>query len=202
MPELAILVVTILLALGYAYSNGMNDAANAVATSISTRALKPMTAVMMAGLFNTAGAFTGSAVAKTIGKGVIAPELMTQPAVMAAIATAIIWVVFATRAGYPVSVSHALIAGVVGAGVAVSGIDGLNMTIVIKVLLALALSPLLGFTAGFIVMLSIYWLFRRRSLSAVNAAGRRLQILSTAFLSCRDIAGPVGILKDSREADG
>ncbi len=187
MPELTILVVTILLALVYAYANGMNDAANTVATVISTRVLTPVVAVVMAGTLNTVGAvfglLTGSVVAKTIGKGIIDPGLMTQYAVMAAILSSIIWVLLATRTGYPVSVSHSLVAGVVGAGVAVAGFDGLNMSVVIKVLLALAFSPLLGFLGGFLFMLGLYWLLRRRSPSGVNAAGGKLQILASAFLS-------------------
>ncbi len=187
MPELTILVVTIALALVYAYANGMNDAANTVATVISTRVLTPVVEVVMAGKLNTEGALfgllTGSVVAKTIGKGIIDPDLMTQYAVMAAILSSIIWVLLATRTGYPVSVSHSLVAGVVGAGVAVAGFDGLNMSVVVKVLLALAFSPLLGFLGGFLFMLGLYWLLRRRSPSGVNAVGGKLQILTAGFLS-------------------
>ena len=108
---------------------------------------------------------------------------MTQYAVISAIAASVIWVSAATRLGFPVSVSHSLIAAVVGAGIAVAGIGGLNMTIVVKVLLALALSPLLGFVGGFLFMLSLYWLLRRRAPAAVNAAGSKLQIAAAAFLS-------------------
>ena len=202
MPELAVLVATIVLALGYAYSNGMNDAANAIAPVISTRVLTPMTAVIMSGALNTGGALLGSAVAKTIGKGIIAPELMTQNAVMAAIGASIIWVILATRTGYPVSVSHSLIAGVVGAGFAVAGLEGLNYGVVVKVLLALALSPILGFITGFGLMAGIHWLARRRSLSEVNSVGGRLQILSTAFLSFshgrNDGQNAIGIIAPSR----
>ena len=183
MPELALLVISIVLALGYAYANGMNDAANSIATVISTRVLTPVTAVVMAGALETAGAFSGVAVAKTIGKGIIDPALMTQEAVMAAIAASIIWVVLASRTGYPVSVSHSLIAAVVGAGIAVAGVSGLNMNVVVKVLLALAFSPLLGFFGGFLLMLGLYWLLRRRSPYMVNAVGGKLQILSAAFLA-------------------
>ena len=183
MLEITILLVSIALALAYAYANGMNDAANAVATVISTRALTPGVAVFMAGLLNMVGALSGTAVAKTIGKGIIDPSLMTQYAVISAIAASVIWVVVATRTGYPVSVSHSLIAGVVGAGVAVAGFSGLNMSVVVKVLLALALSPLLGMVAGFLFMLAIYWMFRRRAPSSVNATGSKLQILSAGFLS-------------------
>jgi PiT family inorganic phosphate transporter len=157
-PELIILIVSIALALAYAYANGMNDAANAVATVISTRALTPVTAIIMGATLNFGGAMMGTAVAKTIGKGIVNPDLMTQYAVLSAIAASVIWVFFATRLGLPVSVSHSLIAAVVGSGVAVAGWDGLNTAVVVKVLLALALSPLLGFVGGFLLMLSAAFL--------------------------------------------
>jgi len=186
MPEL-VLGASIVLALAYAYANGMNDAANAVATVISTRALRPITAVIMGGLLNAAGAVAGlllgSLVAKTIGKGIIDPSDMTQLAVMSAIGASVIWVFLATRLGFPVSVSHSLVASVVGAGVAVAGWGALNAGIVLKVLLALALSPLLGFLGGFFLMLALYWGLRRRTPHVVNLWGRRLQILASAFLA-------------------
>ena len=183
MPEPTILLISIAMALAYAYANGMNDAANAIAAVISTRVLTPTLAVLMSGTLNAVGAFTGVAVAKTIGKGIIDPSLMTQYAVISAIGSSVIWVFIASRRGYPVSVSHSLIAGVVGSGIAVAGFQGLNMTIVIKVLLALAFSPLLGFVGGFLVMLALYWLLRRRSPHAVSAASSKLQLAAAAFLS-------------------
>ena len=186
MPEI-LLAVSIALALAYAYANGMNDAANAVATVISTRALRPMTAVIMGGVLNAAGAMAslllGSLVAKTIGKGIIDPSDMTQLAVMSAIGSSVIWVFLATRLGFPVSVSHSLVASVVGAGVAVAGWGALNAGVVMKVLLALALSPLFGFVGGFFLMVGLYWLLRRRSPHEVNVWGRWLQIIASAFLA-------------------
>jgi PiT family inorganic phosphate transporter len=181
--ELVILVISIGLALAYAYANGMNDAANAVATVISTRALSPVTAIIMGATLNFAGALMGTAVAKTIGKGIIDPDLMTQYAVLSAIAASVIWVFFATRLGLPVSVSHSLVAAVVGSGVAVAGWDGLNTAVVVKVLLALALSPLFGFVGGFLLMILLFWVLRRRAPATVNGTGSKLQILSAAFLS-------------------
>ena len=186
MPEI-LLAVSIALALAYAYANGMNDAANAVATVISTRALRPMTAVIMGGVLNAAGAMAslllGSLVAKTIGKGIIDPSDMTQLAVRSAIGSSVIWVFLATRLGFPVSVSHSLVASVVGAGVAVAGWGALNAGVVLKVLLALALSPLFGFVGGFFLMVGLYWLLRRRSPHEVNVWGRWLQIVASAFLA-------------------
>ena len=183
MPEQAILVITIALALAYAYGNGLNDAANALATVVSTRALTPTAAVIMGGTMNMLGALTGTAVAKTIGKGIVDPEFMTQAAVMAAILSAVIWVFLATRLGFPVSVSHSLVAAVLGSGVASAGFSKVDGTVMTKVLLALALSPVLGFGAAFLAMIVIYWTFRRWTPYQVTNLFSKLQILSAAFLS-------------------
>lgn len=191
MPELGLpellLVASIALALAYAYANGMNDAANSVATVISTRSLTPAAGVIMGGLLSGAGTLAGlvlgSLVAKTIGKGIIDPSEMTQLAVMSAIGASVIWVFLATRLGFPVSVSHSLVAAVVGAGVAVAGWGALNTAIVIRVVLALGLSPLFGFLGGFLLMVALFWLLRRRSPRMINHWGRRLQIMAAAFLA-------------------
>ena len=183
MPEQAILVITIALALAYAYGNGLNDAANALATVVSTRVLTPTAAVIMGGIMNMAGALTGTAVAKTIGKGIVDPEFMTQAAVMAAILAAVTWVFLATHWGLPVSVSHSLVAAVLGAGIAEAGLSKVDGTVMTKVLLALALSPVLGFGAAFLVMVVIYWTFRRWTPYQVTTLFSKLQILSAAFLS-------------------
>lgn len=183
MPEQVILVLTIALALAYAYSNGINDAANALATVVATRVLTPLWAVLLGGSMNLLGALTGTAVAKTIGKGIVDPELMSQAAVMAAIMSAVTWVLFATRFGLPVSVSHSLVAGVLGAGVATAGFSAVKTATFYKVLLALAFSPLLGFASAFIFMVALYWLLRRLRPHQVNSLFGKLQIISAAFLS-------------------
>ena len=183
MPDQAILIITIALALAYAYGNGLNDAANALATVVSTRVLTPTVAVIMGGAMNMLGALTGTAVAKTIGKGIVDPEFMTQTAVMAAILAAVTWVFLATHWGFPVSVSHSLVAAVLGAGVAEAGLSNIDGAVMTKVLLALALSPILGFGAAFIAMAAIYWIFRRWTPYQVTTLFSKLQILSAAFLS-------------------
>jgi PiT family inorganic phosphate transporter len=183
MLEVTLLVITIVLALAYAYANGMNDAANAIATVISTRVMTPATAVIMGGILNATGALAGTAVAKTIGKEIVDPTLMTQYAVISAILATVLWVFFATRLGLPVSVSHSLIASVVGSAFGVAGLTALNITVVTKVLLALALSPLFGFFGGFLFMIVMYWVFRRRSPATVNRIGSKLQMLAAAALS-------------------
>lgn len=196
-PEI-LLIITIVMALAYAYSNGINDAANALATVVSTRALTPMTAVAMGGAMNLLGALTGTAVAKTIGKGIVDPNFMTQAAVLAAILAAVTWVIIATRTGLPVSVSHSLVAGVLGAGIATAGISRVNEAVVTKVLLALAFSPILGFLGAFTVMILFYWILRRWSLPGVNSVFTKLQILSAALLSYthgkNDAQNAVGIM--------
>jgi PiT family inorganic phosphate transporter len=193
-----LLIITVALALIYAYSNGINDAANAIATVVSTRVLSPGAAVIMGGTMNLAGALTGTAVAKTIGKGIVDPDFMTQTAVMAAILSAVTWVIFATRFGFPVSVSHSLIAGVLGSGIATAGLANVNQAIVTKVLLALAFSPILGFTGSFVIMVAIYWIFQGTPLARVNQIFGKLQILSAALLSYshgkNDAQNAVGIM--------
>ena len=178
-----VLVITMALALLYAYGNGLNDAANALATVVSTRVLSPTSAVIMGGCLNLVGALSGSAVAKTIGKGIVDPDFMTQAAVMAAILSAVIWVLVATRWGFPVSVSHSLVAGVLGSGIAVAGLDKVNGAIMTKVITALAFSPLLGFAGAFVLMLVLYWTLQGLSMSTVNKAFSKFQILSAALLA-------------------
>ena len=188
MADNAIFAVTILLALAYAYSNGVNDAANAIATVVSTRVLTPTAAIAMAASLQLMGAlhvyfFLGPKVAKTIGKGLIDPSFINEYTVMAAIAASIIWVLGATRLGFPVSVSHSLVASVVGAGLAAGGTEAIVAGGFTKVLIALAVSPLIGFGGSYIVMLSLYWLLHKTSPHAVRATFSRLHILAGAFMA-------------------
>jgi len=193
-----LLGLTLFMALAYAYSNGLNDAANALATVVSTRALTPMVAVIMGGSMNLLGALTGTAVAKTIGKGIVDPDYMTQTAVLSAILAAVTWVVTATRFGLPVSVSHSLVAGVLGAGISSAGLERVNETVMTKVLMALAFSPVLGFLGAFVFMVLLYWLLRHASLSTVKTIFIKLQILSAALLSYshgkNDAQNAIGIM--------
>lgn len=183
MLELTILIITILLALAYSYANGINDAANAIALVVSTRVLTPLMAVAMGGIFNMLGAVTGTAVAKTIGKGIIDPVQVTQVTVIAAILAAVLWVLLATRFGYPVSVSHSLVAAVLGAGLATAGVGAVDVGTATKVVLALALSPVMGFAGGYVIMLALYWMLRRSSPATVSGFFGRLQILAGAFMA-------------------
>jgi PiT family inorganic phosphate transporter len=183
MLELTVLIITIALALAYAFSNGINDAANAIALVISTRALTPIGAVTMGAIFNMIGALTGAEVAKTIGKGIVDPTQITQATVIAAVLAAVIWVLMATRLGYPVSVSHSLVASILGAGLATAGPGAIVYQKLVPVLIALGFSPVLGFMGGYGLMLTLYWLLRKTRPSAVRSLFWRLQILAGAGMA-------------------
>lgn len=185
MPEASFVVfaLSIGLALGYAYSNGINDAANAIATVVSTRVLSPLAAVAMGASLNLVGALTGTKVAKTIGKGIAVPELINEYTVMSAVLSSVLWVLVATRFGIPVSVSHSLVASLVGATIATAGFSAIVSSGLIKVLIALAISPIAGFTVAFLAMVGIYWLVRKGSPSTLRRHFSRLQLISAAFMA-------------------
>ena len=184
MPEpFALLIIVIAAAIGFGIANGFNDAANAIATVIGTRTLSPRAAVIMAACCNFLGAATGTAVAITIGKGIIQPEALTMNIVLGGVLAIIIWAVAATRFGMPISLTHGLVAGLVGAGIAISGPDIIVWTVLTKVVSAVGIAPLLGFTGGFLVMIAIYWLFRKSAPERVRNIFIPLQIISAAFLA-------------------
>ena len=185
MPDAALVVflVTLALALAYSYANGTNDAANAIATVVSTRVLPPTAALALGASFNMLGALSGTAVAKTIGKGIVRPEEINEYTVMAAILASVLWVLGATRLGFPVSVSHSLVASLVGAGLATGGLSAVVPGGLTKVLIALAVSPIAGFILAFAVMVILYKLMWRSSASAARSLFSPLQILAGAFMA-------------------
>ena len=185
MPDAALLglLLVFALALLFDFINGFHDAANAIATVISTRVLAPRTAILMAGVLNFTGALSGTAVAKTVGAGIAQPESVTQVTIGAALLGAIIWNLLTWYLGIPSSSSHALIAGVVGAALATGGPGVLIWSGLEKVLLALLISPLLGFVLGLALMVGLLWAFRRATPAAVGGIFRHLQILSAAFMA-------------------
>ena len=185
MPDsgLFVFVVIIILALAYAYANGINDAANAIATVVGTRVLPPLAAVAMGASLNMVGTLTGTKVAKTIGEGIAVPEAINEFTVMAAMLSSVIWVLGATRLGVPVSVSHSLVASLVGASVATAGMDAVVGSGVIKVMIALAISPIAGFTLAFAAMVGLYWLVRRAGPTGVRRVFSKLQLVSAAFMA-------------------
>ena len=175
--------MVILVALTFDFANGFNDAANAIATVVSTRVMSPIAAVAMAGIMNFLGAISGTAVAKAVGKGVVDPDGITLLTVAGGVAAAAIWVFFATRLGMPVSGSHSLIAAVAGAGIAEAGFGVLVGSGMQKILLGLAFSPILGIGAGFGIMLALYWIFRRMTPAMVSAIFGKLQMLTAAAVA-------------------
>jgi len=185
MPDtLPFLAVIVIAALAFDFINGFHDSANAIATSVSTRALSPRDAILMAAVLNFAGAFVNTEVAKTIGKGIIAPEAVTMTVVLAALSGAIIWNIITWRFGVPSSSSHALIGGIIGAGVAASGVGILNLSgIIEKILIPGVLSVILGLGAGFIFMALLINIFQRAHPRTINARFRRLQLLSAGFMA-------------------
>ena len=181
--SLLFLVLIILIALTFDFANGFNDAANAIATVVSTRVMSPIAAVSMAGVMNFLGAISGTEVAKVVGKGVVDPDGVTLLTVGGGVAAAAIWVFFATRLGMPVSGSHSLIAGLAGAGIAEAGFGVLVGSGIQKILLGLAFSPILGLTAGFGIMLALYWAFRRSTPAMISAIFGKLQMATAAAVA-------------------
>ena len=181
--SLTFLIAVILIALAFDFANGFNDAANAIATVVSTRVMSPLVAVTMAGVMNFLGALSGTAVAKAVGKGVVAPDSVTLVVVAGGVAAAAAWVFLASRMGLPVSGSHSLIAGVAGAGIAHGGTGVLVGSGIMKIVLGLAFSPLLGLTGGFAIMLTIYWVFRHVSPAMVTSVFSKLQIGTAAAMA-------------------
>ena len=179
-----LLVVVIVVALGFDFTNGFHDTANAVATSVSTRALTPRMAVLVASVANLAGAFVTTAVAKTVGKDVVDSGLINTKTVLAALLGAIVWNLLTWWFGLPSSSSHALIGGLVGAALVQSGSEGvLWHGLAHKVVIPALVAPLIAFTAAFSLMLVIYWSFSRITRGVANRGFRLGQLLSGTFMA-------------------
>jgi len=179
-----LVLFVILVALLFDFLNGFHDAANSIATVVTTRVLSPMAAVAWAAFFNFVAAFGfGVAVAKTIGKGMIDVSAVDTRVILAGLAGAIFWDIVTWWWGLPTSSSHALIGGFAGAAVAKAGIGVLIPAGWIKTLIFIVVAPSLGLALGFLLMLSIYWICRRASPSRVDKVFRRLQLVSAAFYS-------------------
>ena len=176
--------IVLFLCLAAEFTNGLTDAPNAIATIVSTRVLSPGKAVLMAAVLNLVGvAVTGTAVATTIGTGIIRPEAIGLHTVGAALLTIIVWTMTAWYFGIPTSETHEMLAGLAGAGFATAGTSALLWTGWQKVLIGLGISTIVGFLFGYLVMLAVYWLFRRSRNATVRNVFGRLQILSAAFMA-------------------
>jgi PiT family inorganic phosphate transporter len=182
----------------YAFVGGFTDAANAIATSVGTRVLSPRAAVVMAGVFNLFGGLTGTAVALTIGTGLVDPGVLSLVTVVAALAGAMAWSLFTYFFGIPVSETHGLIGGLIGAAVATAGPDVVQWGSLIKVLAAIVVSPSVGFVGGSAFLLLIYWTFRRSRPRKVKPWFKHLQRVSAAYMAFshgrNDAQKPMGML--------
>jgi PiT family inorganic phosphate transporter len=181
-----LLVIVLLLSVGFDYINGFHDTANAIATSVSTRALRPSHAILMSAAANFLGALTGTAVAKTIASGIATTPTGDdgQIVVAAALVGAITWNLITWRLGIPSSSSHALIGGLIGSSIAASGLASLNGPgIFDKVLFPLVASPVLGVLLGFGLMILLLNVFKRAHPKRINDRFRRLQLISAAYMA-------------------
>jgi inorganic phosphate transporter, PiT family len=181
--DAVLLVTVVVVALGFDFTNGFHDTANAVATSVSTRALTPRMAVLVASVANLAGAFVTTAVAKTVGKGIIDTGLATEQTVLAALLGAIVWNLLTWWFGLPSSSSHALIGGLVGAALVQSGSKGVQWHgVAHKVVLPGLASPVAGFMGAFLLLLLIYWVFFRLTPGVANRGFRLGQLASGTWV--------------------
>ena len=177
-------IFIILVALVFDFLNGFHDAANSIATVVSTRVLSPQKAVLWAAFFNFVAAFVmGTAVAKTMGKGMIDISVVNQHVILAGLIGAIAWNLFTWYYGLPVSSSHALIGGYAGAAVARAGIGAIVFSGWTKTLIFIVLAPLMGAVLGFLLMVAVTWIFRRWHPFKLDQLFRRLQLVSAGLYS-------------------
>ena len=205
MPELALLVLVIAAAVGFGVVNGFNDAANAVAASVGSRAISPRNAIILAASCNFAGAATGLEVAKTIGKGILDQDVVSSLLVVdaflvltAALAAVIIWGNIATRLGLPVSITHSFVSGLAAAGIVAVGRESVIWGILQQIGISVVAAPTLGFIGGFILMILLLRAFRRSAPAKMRVVFSRLQWLTTAFLAYshgkNDGQMPIGVI--------
>ena len=197
----------VVAALVFDYINGFHDAANSIATVVSTRVLSPLQAVAMAAFFNfIAVLFFGTTVASTVGKGMIRPDVVTYSVIIAGLLSAITWNLITWYFGLPTSSSHALIGGYAGAAVAKAGLGSIIAAGWTKTLIFIVVAPMIGLTVGLLVMTSIFWLFRDTSPHRVDRWFRRMQLASAAAFSlmhgANDAQKTMGIITAALVAGG
>jgi PiT family inorganic phosphate transporter len=183
-PEFLLLIITVLVALSFDFLNGFHDAANSIATVVSTRVLSPRLAVVWAAFFNFVAAFLlGTAVAKTIGSGMIRIDFVTQYVVIAGLLGAIVWDLLTWWWGLPTSSSHALIGGMAGAAVLRAGWRTIIAAGWYRTLIFIVVAPIMGLILGLTFMVAVFWILRDRAPQRIDAWFRRLQLLSAAAYS-------------------
>ena len=182
---IALILFIVFIALIFDFLNGFHDAANSIATIVSTRVLTPRKAVLWAAFFNFAAAFlfTGHNVAKTIGKGLVTANLVTEYVILAALLGAIVWNLITWYFGIPSSSSHALMGGLGGAAIARAGFGSILWSGWTKTVIFIVVAPMLGMVMGFGMMSVLMWLFHKRPSSKINGIFRKLQLVSAAFYS-------------------
>ncbi|NLG33564.1 MAG: inorganic phosphate transporter [Syntrophomonadaceae bacterium] len=183
MFSMLLAVVVVILALCFDYINGFHDTANAIATSVSTKAISPRAAIIIAATLNFTGALSGTAVAATIGHGIVQPDVVTPLILIAALVGAIFWNLFTWYFGIPSSSSHALIGGLIGATVAGFGISFVNWQGFLIIIAGLLISPLAGLIVGSAVMTVLFWMFKSFSPASINNSFRKLQVISACMAS-------------------
>ena len=205
--EFALVILVIVVALVFDYINGFHDAANSIATVVSTRVLSPGHAVMWAAFFNFVAAFVfGTAVAKTVGSGMVDIKIVTSSVILAGLIGAIVWDLITWYYGLPTSSSHALIGGYAGAAVAKVGMVALIPSGWTKTLIFIVLAPGIGFALGFLFMVTTYWVCRNMAPSRVDKHFRKLQLVSAAAYSLghggNDAQKTMGIIAGALFAGG
>ena len=207
-PSIIVIILTILFALAYCMANGWNDAANAIATVVSTRSMRPWTAVAMGAVMNLTGAFLSAKVANTIGGEMVAPGFKVPAlAFLSAVMVAPLWTGVCTLRGLPVSASHALFGGLIGAVLASSGWRAMQGAYgLYKIFFGIIVSPLMGFFLGYLLMVGLSWICRSMRPATASGLFRRLHVLSAASMALAHGAGdaqpPMGIIAGALVAGG
>lgn len=177
-------VGVVVLALIFDYINGFHDAANAIATVVSTKVLSPRVAVIYGAVLNFIGALLGTKVAATVGEGLVNVNVVTSEVLFAALSSAIIWNLITWWKGLPSSSSHALMGSLMGATAMAAGTQNLHWhAITFKVIIPMFTSPIMGFIGGYFVMIALYWLFHKIALPIINSIFNKLQIVSCGYLA-------------------
>lgn len=195
---LVIFLAAVALSYVYAFVGGFTDAANAIATAVGTRAFSPTQAVFVAAVFELLGALTGTAVALTIGRGIVPPQVLSPGAVVAALLGAMTWSLITYRYGIPVSETHGLIGGIVGVGLLFAGPEAIAWSGLLSVLAAIFISPALGIAGGMLLLSAIYVVFQRVHRSPATRLFKHLQRLSAIYMAFshgrNDAQKPMGVL--------
>lgn len=206
--ETSIIFVVIIIGLAWLYDfyNGANDCANSIATTVSTRVLTPFKAVLLAAVLNFAGALVTSEVAKTIGKGLVSEEYMTPLVIISAICGAVAWAAIATHRGIPVSITHCIIGGVIGAGIASAGLDAITWMKLKKVVIGMITSPIGGFFVGYFLLIFVFRIFKNTHPTKANSILGKSQLLSASFMAfthgMNDAQNAMGIITIALLAGG